>query len=112
MRCVAHVSLMIIIKIPLFHLQDWSDELARIAQTYATLCIFDHNSARTDQQVNLDFDYVGENIAITSSSRSNYTALIETWYNEHRVYNYDANNCSGVCGHYLQVTLVYNSRKF
>ena len=84
-------------------LQDWSNELVRIAQTYASLCIFDHNSARTDQQVDLNFAYVGENIAITSSSRSNYTALIETWYNEHRVYNYSANNCSGVCGHYLQV---------
>ena len=87
----------------MFIAQDWNDELATIAQNYADRCIFRHNDDRNNQQVQLKFSNVGENLAISSSPLSNYTALVESWHKERREYNYDANNCSGICGHYRQV---------
>ena len=82
-------------------LQIWNDELAIIAQNYAEGCVFRHNPNRSILAPS--FDYVGENLAITTSSRVNYTALAELWHNEVIHYNYSTNRCSDVCGHYTQV---------
>jgi len=82
-------------------LQVWSSELAAVAQNYAGRCIFGHNSDRSDQSSS--FDYVGENLAITTSRNVNYTALVESWYNEVTDYDYDSTSCTNVCGHYTQV---------
>lgn len=79
----------------------WNDELANVAQEYADNCVFNHNSLRSDQSPS--FSYVGENLFISSGSATNYTAYVEGWFNEVQVYNYNSNQCSGVCGHYTQV---------
>ena len=48
------------------------------------------------------FSYVGENIAITGG-KTNYTFLVQLWYDEVQYYIYNSNQCGGVCGHYTQV---------
>jgi len=42
--------------------QTWSEELARVAQNYADMCIWSHNSGRSSQASS--FYYVGENIYV------------------------------------------------
>ena len=84
-------------------MQVWSAELAGLAQSYAERYIFEHNSGRTSQQST--FAYVGENLAITSSSSVNYTSLVRSWFDERGDYNFESNICAdgAVCGHYTQV---------
>lgn len=82
-------------------LQVWNNELAAVAQKYAQKCVFAHNSLRSKQSPS--FFYVGENLAISTSRKANYTAMAELWNNEVINYNYDSGTCSGVCGHYTQV---------
>ncbi len=85
----------------MLNLQEWNTELAQVAQNYAELCIFGHNSDRSIQSPS--FSYIGENIAITTAS-GNYTNLVRNWYDEVQNYNYATNQCNGVCGHYTQVS--------
>lgn len=85
-------------------IQVWNDELASLAQNYAGQCIFDHNQLRSNQQSS--FSYVGENLAISSSPRANYTRQIQGWNDEVVFYDYSANQCSDVCGHYTQVCVL------
>ena len=82
-------------------MQEWSGELAQVAQNYAKKCSFSHNPDRSDQAPS--FTYVGENLAVTTSSPANYTDLVKQWNDEVQFYDYATNNCSHVCGHYTQV---------
>ena len=88
-------------------LQVWSDELAGVAQNYADTCVWAHNAARTSQQTT--FNYVGENIAITTQQSPSYSGLVGMWDAEKQDYDYDSNTCAArkSCGHYTQVSL-YN----
>ena len=74
-----------------------------MAQNYAEQCVFQHNGERTSQQ-NM-FNYVGENLAITSRPDVNYTDLVRHWFDERKDYNYETNSCTpgATCGHYTQV---------
>ena len=78
----------------------WSDELAQVAQDYAEVCVFDHNSDRVSQQE--EFSYVGENLA-AGSGDADYAQFVKNWYAEVEDYNYNSNTCDDVCGHYTQV---------
>lgn len=82
----------------------WSDELSVVAQEYAERCIFRHNPERS-QQAGLLYTYVGENLAITSNPKKNYTDLINSWFQERQYYDYDTNSClpGQMCGHYTQI---------
>ena len=86
-------------------LQQWSDELASVAQAYAEQCIFDHNSERVGQQGT--FASVGENLASSSPAteigNTDLQSLVTNWDNEKNDYDYDSNSCGSVCGHYTQV---------
>lgn len=88
--------------ITFLNVQVWSSELADVAQAYAEGCVFDHNANRVSQQT--VFTSVGENLA-AGSGAANYTNFIKSWNNEVDAYDYDANSCSDVCGHYTQVTI-------
>ena len=89
-------------------MQVWNDELAAIGQTYAEMCIFQHNDDRSTQSST--YTYVGENLALTTATPGNYTSLVNNWYDEVQDYDYGANNCSAVCGHYTQVNIqVYST---
>ena len=84
-------------------MQEWNNELARVAQNYAEQCIFAHNSDRVSQQST--FSSVGENL-FASSGAADYSGFVQGWYNEETDYNYNSNECTpgAVCGHYTQVS--------
>ena len=82
-------------------MQVWNDELAQVAQDYAEMCLFEHNTARVASQST--FSSVGENL-FAGTGPAEYTAAVESWYNEKQDYDYDNNTCSAVCGHYTQVS--------
>lgn len=70
----------------------WSATVAATAQAWANGCNFMHNPAGT----------YGENI-YASTGGSTPAAVVGNWVAEKSNYNYGANTCSGVCGHYTQV---------
>ena len=76
-----------------------------MAQSYAERCVFQHNPERSIQQAALLYTYVGENLAITSNPKKNYTELIKSWFQEREYYDYETNSClpGQMCGHYTQV---------
>ena len=91
----------------------WSAELASYAQEWA-----DHKAATTCSSGHRPFsgEYEqkhGENLFFASGIRSpsaptrmrdvTATEVVEAWASEEQFYNYAANSCSGVCGHYTQV---------
>ncbi len=95
---------------PQSYTQVWNTELAQVAQTYAEMCVFDHNSQRNDQVPS--YTHVGENLAIITASPGNYTYLVESWYNEVQDYTYNNLTCTEgeACGHYTQVSAVHSHR--
>ncbi|KAM7540499.1 hypothetical protein Aperf_G00000031439 [Anoplocephala perfoliata] len=75
----------------------WNDELARMAQAHSDKCGFNHNSY--DERATQTFKYVGQNFAVFSSIKEG----VDKWFEEHKDYDYNANSCRGVCGHYTQM---------
>lgn len=84
----------------------WDPALAEIARAWAVQCIdntapiglIDHNPGRSDTYP----EYVGENI-YGSGGQASGTAAVQLWAQEEASYNYEANTCNGVCGHYTQI---------
>ncbi len=75
----------------------WNPTIAASAQTYANNCQYAHN-ASTPYGENL---YAG---AVSSGFPANVeAAAANDWAAEISSYNYAANSCSGVCGHYTQM---------
>ena len=84
----------------------WDPALAVIADTWVRQCrdtqapigLVDHNAGRSATYPT----YVGENIYGSGGGASGVDA-VRLWVGEKASYNYAANTCSGVCGHYTQV---------
>ena len=84
----------------------WDPDLAAIAAAWVAQCVdvtpptglVDHNDGRSDTYP----EYVGENI-YASSGTADGPGAVASWASEEAEYNYDANTCSGVCGHYTQI---------
>jgi pathogenesis-related protein 1 len=82
----------------------WDPALAQIAADWGAKCqdvdqpigLIDHNPGRSATYPT----YVGENIYGGASSAQ---AAVDLWMTEKPNYNYAANSCSGVCGHYTQI---------
>ena len=73
-------------------LQEWNEDLAYLAQFWASGCAYMENEDRNTQSTS--FDYVGESLAATVSYTVNYTQLIgQLWYGEKRYFNYYAAAC-------------------
>ena len=68
--------------------------MAQIAQTYSEQCIFSPQGL---------FDFVGENLGVTTNPVDDYEGLFESWLNESSFYNFTTNTCSLVCDQYTQV---------
>ena len=87
----------------LFSLQEWNEELAEIAQAYSEMCIYGHNPDRHDQSTT--FEFVGENLALTTAGAVDYVSLVQAWYDEVNDYTYSTMECAPgkACGHYTQV---------
>ncbi|XP_028849896.1 GLIPR1-like protein 1 [Denticeps clupeoides] len=73
----------------------WDENLKVVAEQYAAKCVWDHNP---------DLEDTGENLYATNGAFDPTKAITE-WYNEHKFYDYDYNNCTDgeMCGHYTQV---------
>ena len=84
----------------------WDPALAAIADAWVRQCVdtqaptglVDHNAGRSNGYPT----YVGENI-YGSGGQASGTAAVALWVSEQADYNYAANTCAGVCGHYTQV---------
>lgn len=84
----------------------WSSSLAATAAAWIAQCqdqdqpigLIDHND---DRSVGHPY-YVGENI-FGSGGPASAQQAVSLWVAEKSNYNYEANTCNGVCGHYTQV---------
>jgi pathogenesis-related protein 1 len=84
----------------------WDAQVAAIAQAWVVQCVdndapiglVDHNAGRSQGYP----EYVGENI-YGSSGQASGTDAVASWISERANYNYQANTCNGVCGHWTQV---------
>lgn len=76
----------------------WSPSAAAIAQAWADTCTWAHNPASG----------LGENIYAVGYTGPTppvdvHLDAVDTWASEAANYDYAANTCSGVCGHYTQI---------
>ncbi|HYO58230.1 CAP domain-containing protein [Archangium sp.] len=75
----------------------WSPEAAKVAQSWANECRFEHNKNRGKY---------GENLAAAAPPGSKTNAqAVEDWVSEVADYSYSKNKCAPgkMCGHYTQV---------
>ncbi|XP_026287630.1 venom allergen 3-like [Frankliniella occidentalis] len=92
----------------------WDDEIAAIAQRWATQCKFQHDTCRNSA----DGTYVGQNILITTDTSSTLSSILEesaqAWFSEVASYNaslasqpyvFDENT-----GHYTQMAWATTTR--
>ncbi|MEO8903525.1 MAG: CAP domain-containing protein [Polyangiaceae bacterium] len=70
----------------------WSAELADTAQAWADGCKFQHSGGK-----------YGEDLYASAGQAVTPQAVVDSWVVEAKDYDYAANSCSGVCGHYTQV---------
>lgn len=84
----------------------WDEALAITARAWARRCVFEHNIYLGDaRRMHPTFSSVGENIwTATPPSVYNVTWAMINWVEGERPhYDFTANTCSRVCGHYTQV---------
>jgi hypothetical protein len=83
----------------------WDPLLEQVAQAYINTCPSGHNPNATQQYQALSGDtsiwWVGEDLAWGYSTMD--AAIDQGWCGENVNYNFAANTCNGVCGHYTQV---------
>lgn len=75
----------------------WSPEAAKVAQSWASQCRFEHNPKRGPY---------GENLAAAAPPGSKTNAqAVQDWASEAADYAYSKNTCAAgkVCGHYTQL---------
>ncbi len=102
---------------------EWSEDLAGLSQQVAedlasTICDLEHtsNASRTAwAQGNAwaqaqGVGHVGENLATGHTGNDDAAGVVERWASEVSDYDYEANSCSGVCGHYTQI--VWRNSRF
>lgn len=80
-------------------------ELEGLAVKWANRCEYKHPNPYEFP----DYGYYGQNIAVVSGTRASWTSLANAWHSEINKYNFDTNSCSGVCGHFKQVCMVFIS---
>ena len=101
----------------------WDDDLATVAENYASTCTFAHNSDRSDQYADLRgvwSGHIGENIYATSATEFSFifqgqdyglVGGVESWSSESVDYDYDSNSSvGGVVGHFTQVARAETTR--
>lgn len=86
-------------------LQSWDAALAKTAKAWAEKCKFEHNIyLKTPGKVHPTFTPVGENIWTGTASIFSVDEALRDWFNEVRSYDFNTNRCTGMCGHYTQVS--------
>ncbi|XP_023666758.2 glioma pathogenesis-related protein 1-like [Paramormyrops kingsleyae] len=83
----------------------WDETLAKVAQDWASRCIFDHNPLlQMPYKLHPSFKAVGENIwRGWPVSIFSVEPAVQLWVDEVQHYTYMTKKCTGVCGHYTQV---------
>lgn len=76
----------------------WSDDLAQHAQSWANHLAKDN--FRLYHRPNNPY---GENLTWAAHQKLSPTQVVNMWGDEVKQYNYETNQCSGVCGHYTQL---------
>jgi uncharacterized protein YkwD len=76
----------------------WSSDLAEYAQEWA-----DELASRGFEMEHRPQNQYGENLAWASGRNLTAEDVVEMWASERADYNYEANSCSNVCGHYTQI---------
>ena len=108
-RCVQK-TFFIVVHVFLF--QIWNQELADAAQLYASRCIVGHNKDPHGSIAPSSYSYryyqrIGENIDVLRecNSYTNYTEIIQEWYQERLYYDFHKRKCNPLCtcDRYLQV---------
>lgn len=79
----------------------WNADLAALATTFIGDCEFEH-STQPERSNKAGFEYIGENLYQSGGFAPTGAQVSDAWASEKAMYNYDANSCSGVCGHYTQ----------
>jgi uncharacterized protein YkwD len=75
----------------------WSARLASAAQRWADILI-----ARNEFRHNPKTPY-GENLFAIAGGSESPAEIVSDWASEENDYNYAANSCRSVCGHYTQI---------
>jgi uncharacterized protein YkwD len=76
---------------------EWSDSLARYAGEWARALIRSGDFQHRNQ------NQYGENLFTITGGTASPRQVVEGWASEARNYDYRANRCRGVCGHYTQI---------
>ncbi|XP_072013508.1 GLIPR1-like protein 1 [Amphiura filiformis] len=85
----------------------WNDDLATLAELWASVCYFGHGlTNHTD--IRSKFPTIGQNLW-SGGAKPDGVSSVEKWHDEKDNYDYDANQCTGGCGHYTQ--LVWGTSK-
>ncbi len=74
----------------------WSNDVAAVAQAWADMCRFEHNTGRGN---------LGENILIATPNTVTTAGVVQNWASEAASYDYGRNACAPgkQCGHYTQI---------
>ncbi|CAH8864599.1 unnamed protein product [Trichobilharzia szidati] len=75
----------------------WNDKLADLAQQHVDKCVLEKSNL--DEVIIGKYDKVGQTVAEHESVQK----ILDTWYNEHKEYKFDQNECSSECGSYKQI---------
>ncbi|XP_063783506.1 glioma pathogenesis-related protein 1-like isoform X3 [Pseudophryne corroboree] len=81
----------------------WDSDLAKIAKSWTSKCIFDHNTNLLMKGLHPVFSPVGENLLMGPGTEM--MGITKKWADEVAYYNFDTNGCltGKMCGHYTQV---------
>lgn len=86
--------------------QSWDAALAKTAKAWAKKCKFKHNIyLKMQGKVHPTFTPVGENIWTGTATIFSVDAALTDWFYEFHSYDFNTNRCTGMCGHYTQVSL-------
>jgi len=80
----------------------WNEELAEFAEATVAKCAFKHTT--NEQRANIaGFPFIGENMYVYSAETT-FKAAVDSWGSEEKDYDLASGSCTGVCGHYTQIT--------
>ncbi|VDP97962.1 unnamed protein product [Trichobilharzia regenti] len=79
----------------------WNDKLAELAQQHVEKCVLEKSNL--DELFVGKYDKVGQAVAEHQSIQK----ILDTWYDEHKEYKFDQNECASECGTYKQVCFIF-----
>ena len=90
------------------HVQVWNNQLAELAQGWASRCWWGHGQLYFDPK-RVGFDELGQNIYAHEDPTMTYLDMVQGWFDEKKDFDYNSASCRAgtVCGHYTQVSLAY-----